>query len=148
MTIEEALPHRKPFLFVDTLQFADEHRIIGTHRFQPDDYFFQGHFPGYPVVPGVLLIEMMAQVGGAGLAEAGLLPPQAPFFLGTIEKAKFRHQVHPGDTATIEIENIRITPHTVRQSGKAFVNGNLCTEATWMCLVGERPAVPVTDQTA
>ncbi|RPJ09200.1 MAG: beta-hydroxyacyl-ACP dehydratase, partial [Spirochaetaceae bacterium] len=65
--IEQLLPHRKPFLYVDKLEKATEEEIIGYKTFGPDEYFFKGHFPEYPVVPGVILVETMAQTGGAGV---------------------------------------------------------------------------------
>lgn len=134
--IEGLLPHRDPFLFVDRLESATEQTIVGTRCFREDESFFRGHFPEYPVVPGVLLIEMMAQCGGAGVKEAGLVDRDGLFFLGTVEKAKFRRQVRPGDTVRIEITNDRISPRVIRQSGVVSVEGQKAAEATWMCLVG------------
>ncbi|MCK9286164.1 MAG: 3-hydroxyacyl-ACP dehydratase FabZ [Sphaerochaetaceae bacterium] len=136
--IKELLPHREPFLLVDRLVAVDEHGCIAEHLFRGDEQFFKGHFPHYPVVPGVLLIEMMAQSGGAGLREFGILPSDSLFMLGTVEKAKFRHQVRPGNLAVIEITNLRVSQVMIRQSGIVKVNGRVAAEATWMCLVGSR----------
>ena len=91
------------------------------------------------MVPGVLLVETMAQCGGAGLRQMGILPPKAFFLLGTIEKAKFRNQVRPGDQAVIEVKNLRVSQRMLRQSGKITVNGVLAAEATWMCVIGTHP---------
>ncbi len=132
--MEKLLPHRDPFLFVDELVSFDEEKIVGTKLFSEDMVFFKGHFPGYPVVPGVLLIESMAQCGGAGVNALGTLG-DALFFLATVEKAKFRRQVKPGDTVRFEIENLRVSPRTLKQRGKAFVGEELAAEAEWLCLV-------------
>lgn len=133
----ELIPHRDPFIFLDELLEVDEKHTVAKHVFTADHFFFKGHFPGYPVVPGVILVETMAQCGGAGLVQAGLLPHGAFFVLGTIEKAKFRAQVHPDDTVLIEVQNTRVSHAMVRQSGTINVNGKVAAEATWMCIVGD-----------
>jgi len=138
MDMKELLPHREPFLFVDDLQEVSDEMIIGSRTFSPDEPFFAGHFPEYPVVPGVILVESMAQCGGAGVRKSGVLG-ESLFFLATISTVKFRRQVRPGDTVRMEIENLRITPRMIKQKGKAFVGDEVACEAEWMCLVGEAP---------
>jgi 3-hydroxyacyl-[acyl-carrier-protein] dehydratase len=132
--IKDLLPHRDPFLFVDKVIEASEEKIVAERTFTEAEPFFKGHFPGHPVVPGVVLIETMAQAGGAGIRELGVLG-DALFFLATVEKAKFRKQVVPGDTVTLEISNDRISKSMLKQSGKALVNGEVAAEASWLCLV-------------
>ncbi|HDQ14605.1 MAG TPA: beta-hydroxyacyl-ACP dehydratase [Sediminispirochaeta sp.] len=132
--IEKLLPHRPPFLFVDSLEFYDEQRIVGHKTFSKEMVFFQGHFPDYPVVPGVLLVEAMAQCGGAGVNAQGTLGG-ALFFLATVEKAKFRRQVRPDEKVRFEIENLRVSARALKQRGKAFVGEDLAAEAEWFCLV-------------
>lgn len=136
--IEELLIHRFPFLYVDKLTEVNEETIVGTRYFGPNEPFFQGHFPEYPVVPGVILIETMAQCGGAGLRQLEILKKGVLFVLGTVEKAKFRQQVRPGDTARIEVKNLRISQRVIKQSGKIFVGDVLAAEATWMCVLSEQ----------
>ena len=134
--IEKLLPHREPFLFVDEIVQADEKKIIAKHVFTEKEFFFKGHFPGYPVVPGVILVETMAQSGGAGLRKLGVLGDGSLFFLASVDKVKFRRQVRPGDEVRSEVENLRVSPKMIKQSGKAYVGEELAAEAEWMCLVG------------
>ncbi|GHV96413.1 beta-hydroxyacyl-ACP dehydratase [Spirochaetia bacterium] len=134
--IESLLPHREPFLFVDEILQADKDKITARHVFTEKEFFFKGHFPEYPVVPGVILVETMAQSGGAGLRKLGILGDNALFFLATVDKVKFRRQVRPGDEVRSEIENLRVSPKMIKQSGKAYVGEELAAEAEWMCLVG------------
>ena len=133
--IEGLLPHRVPFLFVAQIDQADKEHIIARHIFTEKEFFFAGHFPEYPVVPGVILVETMAQSGGAGLRKLGILPGNALFFLATVDKVKFRRQVRPGDGVRSEIVNLRVSPKMIKQSGKAYVGDELAAEAEWMCLV-------------
>jgi 3-hydroxyacyl-[acyl-carrier-protein] dehydratase len=133
--IENLLPHREPFLFVDEIVQADEHKITAKHTFTEKEFFFKGHFPEYPVVPGVILIETMAQAGGAGLRKLGVLGGDALFFLASVDKVKFRRQVRPGEEVRSEVENLRVSPHMIKQSGKAFVGDELAAEAEWMCMI-------------
>ncbi|MDR1468382.1 MAG: 3-hydroxyacyl-ACP dehydratase FabZ [Spirochaetaceae bacterium] len=133
--IEQLIPHRAPFLFVDKIVAADAGHITATHVFGEGEFFFKGHFPTYPVVPGVILVETMAQAGGAGLRKTGVLGDNALFFLGTIDKAKFRRQVRPGEEARMEIDNLRVSSRMIKQAGKLYVGDELAVEAEWMCLV-------------
>jgi 3-hydroxyacyl-[acyl-carrier-protein] dehydratase len=113
--IEKLLPHRDPFLFVDEITEASNEKIVANHVFTENEFFFKGHFPEYPVVPGVILVETMAQAGGAGLRKLGIIGDGALFFLATVDKVKFRRQVRPGDNVRCEIENLRISPRMIKQ---------------------------------
>ena len=134
--IKDLLPHREPFLFVDRLESVSKETIVAWRKFGPEEYFFKGHFPEYPVVPGVILVETMAQAGGAGVRELGLLGDDALFFFAAVNNVKFRRQVRPGDEVRLEIQNLRISSKMIRQSGKAFVGDEVAAEAEWMCLMG------------
>jgi 3-hydroxyacyl-[acyl-carrier-protein] dehydratase len=135
--IENLLPHRAPFLFVDEILSADTEAVTARHVFGEGEFFFRGHFPQYPVVPGVILVETMAQSGGAGLRKLGILGDEALFFLATVDKVKFRRQVRPGEEVRSEIKNLRVSPRMIKQSGRAFVGDELAAEAEWMCLVSD-----------
>ena len=134
--IESLLPHREPFLFVDEIVQADKEKIVAKHIFTEKEFFFKGHFPEYPVVPGVILIETMAQSGGAGLRKQGIIGEDGLFFLAAVDKVKFRRQVRPGDEVRSEVENLRVSAKMIKQQGKAYVGDELAAEAEWMCLVG------------
>jgi 3-hydroxyacyl-[acyl-carrier-protein] dehydratase len=136
--IEKLLPHRDPFLFVDEIVEATKEKIITKRVFTENEYFFKGHFPEYPVVPGVILVETMAQSGGAGLRKIGSLGDDALFFFATVDKVKFRRQVRPGDELRCEVVNLRVSPNMIKQQGKAYVGDELAAEAEWMCLVGKK----------
>lgn len=136
--IKSLLPHREPFLFVDEIVSADDNGSVSTRKFTEDDFFFKGHFPEYPVVPGVILCETMAQAGGAALSYQKKFEEGSLFFFASLDKVKFRNQVRPGDTVRMEITNLRVSSHMIKQAGKAYVGETLCCEAEWMCLVGKK----------
>ncbi len=134
--IEKLLPHRAPFLFVSTVDSVSETSIVAHYTFSEKEFFFAGHFPEYPVVPGVILVETMAQAGGAGLVKSGKLGDDALFFLASVDKVKFRRQVRPNDKVRLEIETLRASAKMIKQAGKAYVGDELAAEAEWLCLVG------------
>ena len=134
----ELLPHRAPFLFVDELISADETGSLGkyTYTLEKND-FFKGHFPEYPVVPGVVLIETMAQSAGAAIVARKVLGEGVPlFFLAHIDGVKFRRQVRPGDTLVTVAENTKIrVPLGIFQL-RGYVGDELAVEATVKCMLG------------
>ena len=106
---ESLLPHKKPFLFVDTLLSADETGAIGEYTFTEEkNDFFKGHFPDYPVVPGVILVEAMSQLAGAAVVARGVLGPQAAFAFASIENARFKKPVRPDIKQKANV-NIKLT---------------------------------------
>ena len=108
MSGESLLPHRKPFLFVDMLHSADETGAIGEYTFTEEkNDFFKGHFPDFPVVPGVVLVEAMSQVAGAAVVARGVLGPQAAFAFAAIESARFKKPVRPGDRLVMVSKTVR-----------------------------------------
>lgn len=139
--IQEILPHRYPFLLVDKIvELEPRVRIVGIKQVTINEQFFQGHFPGAPVMPGVLQIEAMAQVGAIlALREFEDRDSKIPFFSG-IENARFRRPVVPGDTLTIEVVALRIGSKVQKMRGEARVDGQITAEAEIMCVLGDRPA--------
>jgi 3-hydroxyacyl-[acyl-carrier-protein] dehydratase len=137
--IQEILPHRYPFLMVDKIiELEPRIRIVGIKQVTINEQFFQGHFPEAPVMPGVLQIEALAQVGAIlALREFADRTNKIPFFSG-IEKAKFRRPVVPGDTLVLEVKALRIGSKVQKMYGEAKVDGQITAEAEIMCIIGDR----------
>jgi 3-hydroxyacyl-[acyl-carrier-protein] dehydratase len=137
--ILDLLPHRYPFLLIDrVVEFERAKRLVAIKNVTINEPFFQGHFPGYPIMPGVLVVEAMAQAGGIMLMHE--LPDRAEklvVFTG-IERAKFRRPVTPGDQLRIEIDVLSFRPRAGRIAGRALVDGKLACEATLTCQVVPR----------
>lgn len=127
--IMDILPHKHPMLLVDKIvECDDQKRIVGIKNVTCDEPFFLGHFPSFPVMPGVIQLEAMAQVGGILLSRIVAAKGVMPLFL-SIDKAKFRKMVVPGDQMRIEVEIVNLRANTARIQGKILVDGNLATEA-------------------
>jgi beta-hydroxyacyl-ACP dehydratase FabZ len=138
--IMKMLPHRFPMLLVDrVIECDDQKRIVGIKNVSINEPFFQGHFPGMPIMPGVLQLEAMAQTAGILVIRMAKIGDAVPFFM-TIDKAKFRKLVKPGDQMRIEIELTNTRARSVRFTGRVLVDGTLASEAEMMCMITDQKA--------
>lgn len=138
--ILKILPHRYPFLLVDRiLELEAGKRVVGIKNVTFNEEFFQGHFPGNPVMPGVLIVEAMAQVGAVGLLASLPHRENKVIYLTGIDRCKFRRPVVPGDQLVIEVEMVSIKTRMSKCRAVAKVNGALCAEAELLSTILERP---------
>ena len=139
--IRRLIPHRYPFLLVDRIDELEPGvRAVGVKNVTQNEPFFQGHFPDYPVMPGVLVIEGMAQVGAVGVMAGGEHSEKLALFAG-IDGVRFRKQVVPGDVLTMEVEIDRLKGRVGRGTGRASVGGERVCEAQLMFAFADRGEV-------
>ncbi len=136
LDIQALLPHRYPFLLVDRiLEIETAKRIVGIKNVTANEQFFQGHFPGQPIMPGVLLLEVMAQTGGVLARKTAEGKGRPTVFLTGIEKAKFRRPVVPGDQLRVEVEVLRRKGPFWKMNGRILVDESLVCEAEMTAMV-------------
>ena len=145
LTGEALLPHRPPFLFVDRLLSADDTGAIGEYTFtQEKNEFFKGHFVDYPVVPGVILIEAMAQVAGASVVARDVIGDQAAFAIAAIDDVRFRQPFRPGDRLVTVVEHVRehqpLGIYKLRGylNGETNARGEPAVECSVKCMMGKK----------
>jgi beta-hydroxyacyl-ACP dehydratase FabZ len=136
--IRDILPHRYPFLLVDRIEELEPERIVGIKNVTINEPFFTGHFPDFPVMPGVLIIESMAQVAGVLVLSQIEDRKTKLVLLASIEEAKFRKPVRPGDQLRIEMKVLKRKSSIAKMSGAATVNGAVVAEATMLCKLADR----------
>jgi 3-hydroxyacyl-[acyl-carrier-protein] dehydratase len=138
--ISQLLPHRYPMLMVDRIVEISADSIVGLKNVTVNEPHFTGHFPGFPVMPGVLIIEAMAQTAGILV---GTLAPHTRgkvMFLASVDEAKFRKPVVPGDQLRIEMKMLRLKHTVAKMQGTATVDGQVVAEAILMCKLTDRAA--------
>ena len=138
--ISAVLPHRYPFLMVDRIIEINEDSIVGLKNVSVNEPHFTGHFPGFPVMPGVLIIEAMAQVSGILVGKMAPHTRGRIMYLAAVENAKFRKPVVPGDQLRIEMKMLRLKHAVAKIQGIAKVDGQVVAEATLMCTLTDRTA--------
>jgi 3-hydroxyacyl-[acyl-carrier-protein] dehydratase len=136
----EILPHRYPMLMVDRVLEITDNSIVGIKNVTVNEPHFTGHFPNYPVMPGVLIIEAMAQVAGILVGKVAPHTRGKLMFLASVEEAKFRRPVFPGDQLRIEMKLLRLKTTVAKIQGIATVDGQIVAEATVMCKLTDRPS--------
>ncbi len=137
--IWDILPHRYPMLMVDQIVEMTEDSIVGLKNVTINEPHFTGHFPGFPVMPGVLIIEAMAQVGGILVGKVAPHTRGRVMFLASVEEAKFRKPVFPGNQLRIEMKLLRLKYTIAKMQGVAKVDGQVAAEAILMCKLADPP---------
>ena len=140
--IREILPHRYPFLLVDRIIEMDADRIVGIKNVTNNEPFFQGHFPDFPVMPGVLIVEAMAQTAGVLVLQNMEDRHNKLVLLVAIENARFRRPVVPGDTLRMEMKVIKRKASVAKMAGVATVDGVVVAEAEVMCKLADKEEKP------
>ena len=137
--IQRLLPHRYPFLLIDRIiEMEPGKRIVGLKNVTINEPYFVGHFPGLPIMPGVLILESMAQAGGVLVKKSMNVPDEKLMFFMGIDKAKFRRPVVPGDQIRLEIDVLSLHARFARVRGKAYVDGTLVAEAELSTMIVDR----------
>jgi UDP-3-O-[3-hydroxymyristoyl] N-acetylglucosamine deacetylase/3-hydroxyacyl-[acyl-carrier-protein] dehydratase len=136
--IERIMPHRYPMLLVDRILELTDTKVVGIKNVTANEAFFAGHFPGHPIMPAVLIIEAMAQVGGFMLLNRVEEPDSKLVYFIGIDKAKFRRPVTPGDQLRFELTLLKLKGRICQMRGEAYVSGNLVAEAELLSSVIER----------
>lgn len=142
--IREILPHRYPFLLVDAITELEPERIVGIKNVTANEPFMVGHFPNFPVMPGVLIVEAMAQVGGILVLKSVEDRRKKLVLLATVEEAKFRRPVRPGHQLRIEMILGKRKATVAKMFGTATVDGVVVAEARLMCKLADREETAVT----
>lgn len=134
--IMEIIPHRDPFLLIDEIiELEPSKRAVGVKYLTENEFYFKGHFPGQPVMPGVLIVESLAQVGAVAVLSMPENKGKVAFF-GSVKEAKFRSMVKPGDTLRLEVEMTRLRSRAGTGLGKAYVGDTLACECEMMFVIG------------
>lgn len=137
--ILEHLPHRYPFLLVDrVLELEPGQRVVALKNVTINEPFFPGHFPGHPIMPGVLIVEALAQAGGLMLMEEMEDPASKVVYFMSLDGVKFRRPVTPGDQLILEVQMLQTRRNTCKMQGVAKVDGQVATEATMMAQIVDR----------
>ncbi len=135
--IMDLLPHRYPFLLVDRIiELVKGEKVVGLKNVTMNEPHFQGHFPGRPIMPGVLIVEAMAQVGGVLAFESASEEVGGLIYFMSIDKVKFRQPVFPGDQLILETKVLKLKRKIIKMSGTASVDGKVVTEAEFMATIG------------
>ncbi len=136
--IQEILPHRYPFLLVDRIEHLEAERVVGLKNVTMNEPFFVGHFPNFPVMPGVLIVEAMAQVAGVLVLNGIPDRDRKVVLLAGVDQARFRKPVRPGDQLRMEMKVLKRKATMAKMAGVATVDGAVVAEAEMLCVLTDR----------